>query len=1182
MREKIERFSNGDFEYELPLLCLSEDTLQFTVEAGKVYEGSFTISNSAGRSMKGVLYSSHRLFIFEYSSFFGPENRIAYRFDATYLKAGDDLQGELNVVSDCGERKVPFHAQIEAPYCITSLGKVKDLFQFANLARMDWTEAKKVFRSEDFVRVILGDDSKYKMIYHHLLKNISTSQALEEFLIAIHKKSKIELSIDKTYLSYQVSEEEFLDKLILTKNDWGYAEIRVSTDAPFIRLEQKFVWADRFIGNTHQVSFVVVPHNMKPGNNYGRIFIKTVFQTITVELCCGYHPEKQVRNRQTTSFRRLPYRLTQNYLELRLDRKNPVQYSEAADAILKEASAADSDQAKLMKIHLAIAAGKNQAAGQLLSEIAKGEAALKKNKTLHYCAYLYLEALYHKDEEIIRNATEKIRHYYSSGHSDWQILWLLLYTDRRYEKNKGQKLNDIREQFEAGCRSPILYYEALLIYNEEPYQLRDLNDFEIQVMNFGIKNDLISKDTALQYTYLAGRRKNYQLLIFRSLAALYDKYGLTETLSAICCMLIKGLKKSPEYFKWFRLGVEAQLRITELYEYYVYSAEEGREELLAEPVLLYFIYNSSLNDRKRAFLYANIIKNKDKISTIYRSYYKRMEVFALKQLEAHNISPNLAILYREFLEDSAVRPEMAKHLPYVIFTHEIRCNNPNMVSVSVIHRELKEEENTPLNEGRAYIQLYSEETDIFFLDAFGNRYTVSVDYEHHALLPMKEKEYLDLEYLGHPMLLLHLFDRYYHNRTMTEQAMNLRRQVLNIQGLKEKYRTACLVDLIDYYYENYNEELLEQYLNDIRLNSVKEQDRVRFMEYLAVRGHYNQVLEALKNYGYEGISVKRLVRLCSSLISNTEGESGQELLTSLCWYIYSKGKYDEAILKFLIRNYEGPTDQLYHLWNSAEGFELEKYRLEERLLLQLLFTESNSVDSFRIFGSYYKNVSNQKLIRAFLTYHAYRYLIHDCGISEELYPVMRRELNYEENEICLLAWLKYHAGNAKLIDGEQDFTAYHISRMEKKGIRLPFFMDYAVKFKLPGHMTDKFYIEHKADPRCQVYLHYRLLKEHTNTEFITERLPNTYLGIHVKEIILFYNEVLEYYITEEADGRVRVTDTCQMHNSREASSEEDSKYNQINLMLLARELRDEKTVIDMMEHYLRAEHVMEHCFTPIM
>ena len=630
------------------------------------------------------------------------------------------------------------------------------------------------------------------------------------------------------------------------------------------------------------------------------------------------------------------------------------------------------------------------------------------------------------------------------------------------------------------------------------------------------------------------------------------------------------------------MGVEAQLRITELYEYYVYSAEEEMEELLAEPVMLYFIYNSSLNDRKRAFLYANIIKNRDKISTIYRSYYKRMEVFALKQLEAHNISPNLAVLYREFLENSAVRTEMATHLPYVIFTHEIYCSNFNMVSVSVNHRELREEECVPLIDGKAYIQLYSKETDLFFLDSFGNRYTVSVEYELRPLFSMKEKEYLDLEYLGHPMLLLHLFDRYYHDRTMNEQAMNTRRRVLNIQGLREDYRTACLVDLIDYYYDNYNEELLETFLNELNLKAVKEQDRIRFMEYLTIRGHYKQVLEALKCYGYEGISVKRLVRLCAALINHTEEEASQELLTSLCWYIYSQGKYDDTILNYMIRYYVGPTDQLYLLWRSAEGFELEKNRLEERLLAQQLFTEGNEQDSFPIFASYYRSVSNHKLIRAYLTYHGYRYLVHDSRISEELFPVMRRELNYEENEICLLAWMKYHAGPGKQNSGELDFAGYHIHRLEKKGIMLPFFTEYSSSLKLSGRLADKFFIEHKTDPRYRVYLHYRLRKEHSETEFITERLHNTYLGIHVKEFLLFYSEVLEYYITEEADGKVRVTDTDQIRNNREASSEEDSKYNQINLMLLARELQDEKTVIDMMEHYVKSEYIMEHCFTPIL
>ena len=83
------------------------------------------------------------------------ETKINYHFNAAYLIAGTIINGEINVVSDCGEKTIPFEIQIELSFVMTSLGKIKDLFQFTNLARMDWSEAKKVFRSEDFERIFL-------------------------------------------------------------------------------------------------------------------------------------------------------------------------------------------------------------------------------------------------------------------------------------------------------------------------------------------------------------------------------------------------------------------------------------------------------------------------------------------------------------------------------------------------------------------------------------------------------------------------------------------------------------------------------------------------------------------------------------------------------------------------------------------------------------------------------------------------------------------------------------------------------------------------------------------------------------------------------------------------------------------------------------------------------------------
>lgn len=1180
MKEKIERFSKGDFEYELPFICLSEDEIRISLEAGKKAEGSIIISNSAGRVMKGVAYSSNKLMHMEEDSFHGAENILRYQFNASFLKEGEVLEGELCIVSDCGEKTVPFSVQVQGSYSMTSLGKIKDLFQFTNLARMDWSEAKKVFRSEDFERIFLSNEERYRYVYRNLIKSISTSQALEEFLIAIHKKAVIRLDIDKTKADYQVGQDMIVDKLILTKNNWGYAEIRVSTDASFIQLDQKFLWADRFIGNTHQVSYTIDPKNLKTGNNFGQIFIKTAHQTITVEVLCSKKKDNH-KISEKRLLQKVEYGLVDNYLSFRLNRITLTEYLEEAEDYLKLMPGPEVSRMKeLLKIHLSIVADRTKITEELLADIASEELALKRKSIFEYCVFLYLDAMYRKDEETVKSAAESIRRFYESGHNDWQILWLLLYLDKRYDKNKSEKLSAIKEQFENGSRSPILYYEAVCIYNEEPFLLRELNDFEIQVLNFGIKNWMLSKEAAGQYTYLANRRKSFDSVIFHGLERLYDEYGTTEILSAVCCMLIKGMKKDEKYFNWFRLGVDAQLRITELYEYYMYSISDTMQGPLASQVLLYFIYNSSLSDRKKAYLYANIIKNKEKNEPIYRTYYKRMEVFATKMLEGHLISRDLAVLYHEFFSKNTLSSELSRHLPYVMYRNELICSNQNIVSAVVLHKEMGSEEVVPLVEEKAQVDIYTNNVEIFLVDSFGNRFVESVEYSVTPFMSSEEYETHCAEYSTNPMLLLHLFDRYQSYRIMSENAIALRKKVFLIEGLTKEYVSSCTQTLIEYYYENYNDELLEYYLNHIDLLRVKPPFRTKLLEFMVIRAFYDKALNALEIFGVEGIPTNRLVKLCSGWMLTPAADKKNDYMVLLCHYVFSHKKYDEAILSYLVKYYKGTTREMFRLWQAARQFDLDTHMLEERLLTQMLFAESYIEDSFLVFNMYYKDVTNHTLVRAFLSFYAYKFLVHNHVIDEELFPIMKRELYYDENEICLLAWLKYNSNNKKLTDNELVFAEYNIMRLVRQGVILPFFQDYQKRITLPDRILDKSYAIYISDPAKQVYIHYRLLKQN-NQEFITERMPNVFLGIHLKEFVLFYHEALQYYITEESSEGTNITESFHIQYDCAAPEEDESKYNQINLMLIAQEIQDDSTLMSMMENYIKKEYLIDSCFRPI-
>ena len=1180
MKEKIERFARGDFEYELPSLQVSVEEIVIRVEAGKQYEGSFTIGNSAQRIMKGLLYSSNRLLTLSQTSFIGKEINITYRFDATYLKPADIIEGKIVIICDCGEITLPFTAHLEAPAINTSIGKIKNLFEFANLARMDWTEAKKVFRSEDFERIILNNEEKYHIIYRNLLKSISTSQALEEFLIAVNKKSRINLCVDKTLLEYNVQNEDIFDKLILTKDHWGYAEIRVSTDAPFILLEQKFLWADRFIGNNHQIPFTITAAKLKPGNNYGRIHIKTVHQTITVEIICRCHMEQAGENGKFSGRMRVYYDFTRNYLDFRIGRINKARYLQETSALLyKLNDKYDSTVKKLINLYAAILSDNKKTAAMLLEELSNEESYLRRNSIFEYCAYLYLLALYRKDEDTVSRVADTIGRYYLRGNYDWRLLWFLLFTDKRYERNRYYKIEDIKEHYEAGCRSPVLYYEALCVYNEEPYLLRELTDFEIQVMNYGIKNDCLTKELAFQYTYLAGRLKYFNPVVFKGLARLYNKYETEEILSAICSLLIKGYKIDKKYFEWYNKGVNARLRITQLYEYFMYSVDEDRMEPLPESLLIYFAYNSRLNDRKKAYLYANIIKNKQDNEYIYQLYCKNMEAFVKEQLEAKNISSNLAIIYMEFLDKPELIGYFERYLPDVMFTKELYCDNPNIVSAVVVHKELDEVQTIHLTEGKATVQLYTSDAHVFLIDSFGNRYAVSIDYTLKPLLRPEDFNGIAMEYENHVGLLLYLFDHYRANRVISEDAIRLRKYALAIPGLKETYYIDCLLTLIDYYYENYNPDFLEFYLMKLDLSKVKESGRIKYLEYMVTRGYYEKALEALKYFGTDGISVQRLLKLCSGWISYSGLETKEELLLYLCYYIFIQGKYDETILNYLVKYYNGSTTDMLYLWRVARNFGMDTRDLEERLLAQILFTETDIDDKFEVFLYYYRNVTNHSLVKAFLTYNAYRYLIHDRKIDDNIFPIIRRELNYEENSITLLAWLKYNAGCTGLSDNDRAFISYHIDRLERQGIILPFFKKYNNFIKLPERISNKYFVEHRADPKKQVFIHYRILRNNCRSnEFITERMTNSFLGIHVKEFLLFYNERLEYYITEELNDEVKWTDCRFICYEDYDVPREDTRYNRINMILKALDRQDETALLEMMEEYVVSEYIINECY----
>ena len=73
------------------------------------------------------------------------------------------------------------------------------------------------------------------------------------FLIGVNKKQPVSISVDKSEEIFMASKEPQSGCFTITKDNWGYTEIRLRTDCEFIKLSKPVLTLDNFIGKNISV-----------------------------------------------------------------------------------------------------------------------------------------------------------------------------------------------------------------------------------------------------------------------------------------------------------------------------------------------------------------------------------------------------------------------------------------------------------------------------------------------------------------------------------------------------------------------------------------------------------------------------------------------------------------------------------------------------------------------------------------------------------------------------------------------------------------------------------------------------------------------------------------------------------------------------------------------------------------
>ncbi len=1175
MKDKINRYARGVFEYESPKLDISEYFVEKELDINSTFTGELHLNGKNGKPVKGVIYSTNSLVKLIKNNFYGEENVLTYVVDASMIDETTDIEGKFEIVSDAGEYEVSYLFKVADHIMSMAVGEIRNLFHFTNLVQNNPLEAQKIFYSDSFKRVFLKDDIELLNIYEGLLQDNNKQNVIEEFLVAIHKKTRVMANLSKTEAVFDRVYETIRDSLVITKSIWGYVEYRISTDVEFIRFEESYVDGDKFAGNRYTLNYYIDYDKLHAGKNFGKIIVENAYQRIE---CAVTVTKADYMPKVKAEYKRYYVELLKAYIDFRTGKINFEKWIQLSDACINVLRKIDENDMyiKLFKAHLCLAVKKEEKAKELIDAVKEQVYEDRYNNIELYSLLLYENSLYNKDAVYASQVCQTIKGFYEKDFDRWPLLWVLCYLDQENERNKSLKLIRIKEQFNKGCTSPLMYIEALNAFNETPTLFRVFNEFEIQVINFGCKYGAINEKFALSIAQLAAYSNVFVNQLFRILVSLYEQYNNNDILSAIVTLLIRNDRLGKKYYPWYAKGVEQDLKITNLFENYIYSRSLTDMSPLPKLVLMYFKYNNNLDYCRMAYLMANVILNRNKNLADYQAYRPQIEKFALEQIEKQRINDDLAIIYNTLIDENVVNI-MGENAFNIFFTYKFQCSDERIRCVVIRHKELNYEKKIPFVNGVAYSQIYTDNPLIMLESYDGSRYINTIPYVATGLID--REKFLNTKVLQGSNVNqdIYLYEYYKNYMSNSSELIQCCVRLMGSNIIKDSYKDVIIENVINYYHSNYECDDIK-ILDNINADALSQANRIKLLETYITLGRYEKAIELIYKVECDKVEPKRLLKLCTYMIHN--GSKEENVLISMAINAYRKEKYNEESLRLLANGYNGSTKEMASIYKQCILFGIDAYLLSERVTVQALFTGTYFSKMMEVFKYYHNQGAKERVIEAFIAYYAYNYFVKEKNVDDFVFEIMESMVNSRKDVILVvkLAVLKYYSELRELSEERLVLAQALLDELAKENIVFEFYRKFSGRLKLAYNIIDKTVIEYRTNPKNKVVIHYLLEKGQDKANYIVEEMHHIIEGVFVKQFVLFYGEEVKYYITEE-DEEEELTESANIVNSTIEYSQ--GRFDKINDMLIGLHMDDSKSMRKMVSNYEVLSYISDKLFVPI-
>lgn len=970
--------------------------------------------------------------------------------------------------------------------------------------------------------------------------------AEEEYLVAINKKEPALVEVSEKSIELENITVDTYKSIKIELVKPGYIEFEVSCQDSFIQIEKHVFSTDDFVNGSYALQFKIIESKLHAGKNF--TFIKIYSSTQEIEIPVEVNIQVKVLFAETNA-KSLFIKLERIYLEYRLANISMSDWIEQSIESLASVGGLEIDSMFLMlyKAQLCIHSQNYPEAANILMYLAEQIPRLPKQNMDLICYFNYVRLIYEDITEEKEALLENLKGVYETNKS-WRILWIMLQLDKRYEKNPEDLIEDIEGEFYRGCHSPIMYVEAIRVLRAHPEYVFELNDFELQVLNFGIKNNFINAPLTERLSEIVLSLPRIELekrdlrIIAKILKYGFDKYQTRNLIKALCLVLIALEDRSPSNGKYFNVAISEFLDdIPELFSYYIFTLNQDEYKPIPKRLMEYFVDNVQSIEGYKSYFFANIIVNKSNTPEYYRAFQQHIIMYAQESIVNGIVDKHMSIIFKDILENDLVNLKLQSRLFEVLATKKIICKRKIMKSVIAFHNELNTFQEVFLNDGEAFVRLYSSDAVLLFKDAKGNLYA-NVEYEKCDLL--NSKSYIDLAIKDVPineyMIMKDTFALLKAYKSPGE-ILDFLTKKIDYSRFRVSYISELINNNIEYYYRNSNDPFLHDELLEFLKYDIPQETRGKLIDILIERTLYKRAYAEIQKNGFEYIEEENLIKLSIALIE-LGNYRYNEMLVRMCEHCFSSANFNPKLYKYLAENYNDKLDLMVELYRTGNAFSVPTGDLPERILRKTLEINEETEISPMIFAKYFIEGDDEELKKDYLIFKCKKYFYEDEKKDVSFFKFVEDMINSKTEfpVVVIVSYLLFMAD--KNLESEKRIRRIEelLKDLVSKSIMFNEFKAYSFYFQLPAMLANSVIISSfKKDAKAIYKIEGR--NPYGDDPVYEEPLTEIFEGYYTKYFTLFYGERLIYNLD---DGPTMVISYTEID-----IVEDFSRYSELNRIM---------------------------------